>query len=84
MRIIFALLIMAFIAIAFFVIRSIMRSPKLDRLFDTRKRDEDADDILERQRLAEQDLTVRGRTLSKQRRSLESEISKINKNKNQQ
>ena len=83
MRLIFGLIFLAVLGIAFLVFRAINRSPKLDRFFDVRKRDEDADDILERQQAAEQDLTVRGRTLSRKRRSLDSEISKINKNKNQ-
>ena len=84
MRLIFGLIILAVAAIAFLVFRAINRSPKLDRFFDISKRDENANDILDRRQVAEQDLTSRGRTLSRQRRSLDSEISKINKNKNQQ
>lgn len=83
MRLIFGLIFLAVLGIAFLVFRAINRSPKLDRFFDMRKRDEDADDILERQKTAAQDLTARGSILSRKRRSLDSEINKINKNKNQ-
>jgi hypothetical protein len=83
MKLIFSLFFMAVVAIAFVIFRTLSRSPKLDRFFDISKRDENADDILSRQQAAEQDLTARGRTLSKRKKSLDSEINKINK-KNQQ
>jgi hypothetical protein len=81
MRLLFGLLFLAVSGLAFIVWRTIMRSPKLDKFFDVAKRDEDADDILSRQRSAVKDLDARGRTLSSEQRRLQSELNKINKKK---
>lgn len=81
MRLIFGLFILAVLGLGFWVWRTIARSPKLDGLFNFSKREENAIDILERRRTAEQDLDARGRTLGKKQRSIDQELNRIRKNK---
>lgn len=83
MRLIIGLFILAVLGTAFLVWRAIARSPKLDNLFNFKRRDENAQDIFERQERAEKDLAARERTLGKNQSTIARELNTINKKKTQ-
>ncbi len=78
MRAIAGLLFLGLIAVAFFVWRAIVRSPKLDKLFAFEKREETARDILDRRSSVDQALVARGRTLSRRKTGILKELDKLN------
>lgn len=82
MKLIFGLFVLGVIAIAFFIWRSIARSPKLDKVFNFGRRDEDAAEIQQRKVQAERDLNTRGRSLGSQQTDIQKELDRINRFKN--